>query len=378
MGLIKRPVLRRPLTEGKGIISGKRGGRSHDLKPPRVYVPRGKIESCRIGRIPYHTSSQDRRSGIFVAVLMDDHPEKPITDLSTIEAIRKRPGMYVGSTAFFGFINYLVYPIALMLGQRPTRIAVSPADGRFIIEFDVALPVEEMPSGRISPFEEIPNLGQGLGFEGTVLNALSERLIVEVQNEHGTETLVYRRGFRESRYAAPHDSSGPKTNLTFEPDASIFTVTDLSPSIFKSYLRRLSFLHRRVRFSISFGEETEEFYAERGVVDLFAAVSAPYQLLHEPIHIVAEDGPLYLKRSLPSTVGKSGAFGASSITDERLKAVLTRRAWTTPWTKSTGNSNYPRCRKPTAMGWSASCLSDIRTPSGKTASRPKSQSSCGA
>jgi DNA gyrase subunit B len=227
---------------------------------------------------------------------MDGNSEKPIiAELSTIEAVRKRPAMYVGSTGFFGFINYLVYPIALLLGQRPTRIAVSPAEGRFVIESDVALPIEESSRGRLSPFEEILSLGQGHGFEGTVLNALSERLVVQVQNEHRTETLTYRRGFRESRSPNTLDSKGLKTRLTFEPDASIFTVMDLSPAIFKSYLRRLSFLHREVRFSISFGEETEEFYAEHGVVDLFAAVSAPYQLLHEPIHIMAEDGPLRLE-----------------------------------------------------------------------------------
>lgn len=226
---------------------------------------------------------------------MDDLSVRPIPELSTIEAVRKRPAMYVGSTAFFGFINYLVCPIALLLGQRPTRVSISPSENQFTVESDVALPIEETSSGRISPFEEIPNLGQGHGFEGTVLNALSERLMVEVQNEHRTENLAYRRGFRESRHGTSREPSRPRTTLTFEPDASIFTVTDLSPAIFKSYLRRLSFLHRGVRFSISFGEETEEFYAERGVVDLFAAVSAPYQLLHEPIHIVAEDGPLQLE-----------------------------------------------------------------------------------
>lgn len=262
---------------------------------PQASSPVVKSNPAEPEEIPYRTSSQHRRSGNCVAILMDDDSEKPIAELSTIEAVRKRPGMYVGSTAFFGFINYLVCPIVLLLGQRPTRIAVSLAEGRFIIESDVALPIEEISGGRISPFEEIPNVAQGHGFEGTVLNALSERLTVEVQNEDRTETLAYRRGFRGSRCATARDSNGPKTKLTFEPDASIFTVTDLSPAIFKSYLRRLSFLHRGVRFSISFGDETEEFYAERGVVDLFAAVSAPYQLLHEPIHIAAEEGSLLLE-----------------------------------------------------------------------------------
>jgi hypothetical protein len=50
--------------------------------------------------------------------------------------------MYVGSTAFFGFINYLVCPIALLLGHRPTRTAVVVRDGKFIVESDAAVPIE--------------------------------------------------------------------------------------------------------------------------------------------------------------------------------------------------------------------------------------------
>lgn len=228
-------------------------------------------------------------------ITMDDHSEKSIPDPSAIEAVRRRPGMYVGSTAFFGFINYLVCPVSLLLSQRPTRIAVSAAEGKFEMESDVALTIEETSTGKITPFEEMNEFGPGHGFEGTVLNALSERLMIEVRSEHQTESLDYRRGLRESRRTTAHVSSGPKTRMTFEPDRSIFKVTDLSPEIFKSYLRRLSFLHRGVRFSISFGEETVEFYADRGIVDLFASVTAPCQILHEPIHIVGENGALQLE-----------------------------------------------------------------------------------
>jgi len=78
--------------------------------------------------------------------MMEDHFERSIPDLSGVEAVRIRPGMYVGSTGFFGFINYLVCPVALLLGQRATRIAVKPAEGKFEMESDVALPIEETSS----------------------------------------------------------------------------------------------------------------------------------------------------------------------------------------------------------------------------------------
>jgi DNA gyrase/topoisomerase IV subunit B len=226
---------------------------------------------------------------------MDDLPPRQLAEVSAVEGVRKRPGMYVGSTELFGFINYLVCPIALVLGQRPTRISIAAGDGGFVVESDVTVPIKQTSSGRFAPFEEISNLGHGHSFEGTVLNALSERLTVEIQHENRTEALTFSRGIRESHHAVPGNSNEPRSTLKFAPDLSIFTVTDLSPAIFTSYLRRLSFLYPGIRFTISFGEETQEFYTERGIVDLFASVAAPYQLLHEPIHIVAEDGPLRLE-----------------------------------------------------------------------------------
>jgi len=222
--------------------------------------------------------------------------ENRITEESRrIEGVRKRPGMYIGPTTFSGFIRYLVCPVSLLLGERPSRLAIAAGEGEFVVEADVPLPVEELSSGRIAPFEEILDQGYWHRFDGTVLNALSERLTVEIRQSHRTDTLAYCRGIRESHHASTTTSNSPRTTLRFVPDASIFTVTNVSPTIFLSYLRRLSFLHQGVRFSIAFAGETHEFYAAGGIVDLFASVSAPYQVLHDPIHIIGDDGNLHLE-----------------------------------------------------------------------------------
>jgi DNA gyrase/topoisomerase IV subunit B len=212
-----------------------------------------------------------------------------------IVGVRKRPAMYVASTAFSGFIKYLVGPVALLLGQRPNRLAIAAGEGGFVVEADVALPIEELSSGRFAPFEEILDRGSWHSFEGTVLNALSERLTVEVRQKHRTDTLAFRRGIRESYHASTIKSDSSRTTLRFIPDASVFTVTNVSPTFFLSYLRRLSFLHAGVRFSISIAGETHEFCAVSGIVDFFASASAPYQVLHDPIHIVGDDGNLHLE-----------------------------------------------------------------------------------
>lgn len=222
----------------------------------------------------------------------------PFDESSPVEAVRKRPQMYVGSLGFFGFVQYLVCAMALLLERRPSRVAVARADGQFVMECDAALAIEELPDGRLSPFENPACEGPGLGFEGTVLNALSERLTVEIAGEPRGETLAFRRGARESHEAAAGDAGTPSTRLRFVPDASIFTVTEVSPTIFQSYLRRLSFLHPETRFSIDLGGQTREYSAGRGIVDLFDSIAAPYQLVHEPIHIVADEGRLQLEAVL--------------------------------------------------------------------------------
>ncbi|MDG3007530.1 hypothetical protein [Paludisphaera mucosa] len=216
-------------------------------------------------------------------------------ELSYVEAVRKRPGMYVGDRGFFGFIQYLVCPVVLTLSRGAKRVAVTVEAGGFVVESDAVVPIGESTSGRLVPFEECPVSRPGHDFEGTVLNALSERLTVEVREGRRLVTLAFRRGALESRREMEVRSEEPGTTLRFVPDTSIFTITDLSPEIFRSYLRRLSFLHHGVRFSLNVGGDVREYFAPRGIVDLFDSVAAPYQLLHEPIHFVAEEGDLRLE-----------------------------------------------------------------------------------
>ena len=214
---------------------------------------------------------------------------------STIESIRKRPRMYVGNAGFFGFIQYLVDPVSLLLGGRPSRLTVSVGEGEFVVEADVALRIVATSAGKLAPFEECGEETGGLGFDGIVLNALSERLEVEIREGERVETLSFRRGVRESHRVGTGPKEGPRTTLRFAPDHSVLGVASLSPTVFESYLRRLSFLHRGVRFSLEIGGERRDYLAEGGIVDLFDSVAAPYQLLHEPIRIAGEDGPLRLE-----------------------------------------------------------------------------------
>jgi hypothetical protein len=96
-----------------------------------------------------------------------------------LQAIRRRPAMYVGSTALFGFINYLVCPVALLLAHGAKRIDANVNDG-LEISSDALIQVERTDGGLIAPFQEIRSAGAGHSFEATVLNALSQELHVSV------------------------------------------------------------------------------------------------------------------------------------------------------------------------------------------------------
>jgi DNA gyrase subunit B len=210
-----------------------------------------------------------------------------------IEAIRKRPAMYIGSTDFFGFIQYLVCPVALLLGHGARRIEVAVGEAGFEIDSDAALDIHGTTDGRIAPFEVIDTPNWGHGYEACVLNALSRRLAVRAARPGSSHALAFERRRRTS--CTVGEDGGTFTHLSFAPDDSIFTVTDLPPAIFESYLRRLSFLHGGVRFRQSYAGQSREYFAPGGICDLFDCVSAPYQILHEPIAIGASEGRLQLE-----------------------------------------------------------------------------------
>ncbi len=217
----------------------------------------------------------------------------PLVDLTHREAIRKRPGMYVGSTTFFGFIQYLVCPFALLLERRLSRIDVTVLDHGFAIDSDVQVEIGQTVEGQITPFEVPEEPGGSDEMAGCVLNALSGSLVIRTAGGGSAHTLTYQRGERIAH--ATVADPGVHTRLEFAPDLTIFTVTSTPLAVFESYLRRLSYLHPRIQFSLTSGGETQTFAAPGGIRDLFDSIVAPYQLVHPPIQIAATDGDLQVE-----------------------------------------------------------------------------------
>ncbi|TWU06704.1 DNA gyrase subunit B [Symmachiella macrocystis] len=203
--------------------------------------------------------------------------------------------MYIGSKDFFGLVHYIVGAVNLNLRRQPTYLTFSLANGRFTIESDADLRVEQYDDGTLSPFESLPKQKSeywiDADYDGTVLNAFSASLSVEASSLQRQWAIEYHKGCRESLHIQEADATTkPYSRISFVPDPAIFKVKAFSPYNFHSYLKRLSFLNPDVRFGVTIDGRKEEYHFANGIRDMFECVSSPYQLLHEPIHFrVTED-----------------------------------------------------------------------------------------
>lgn len=210
-------------------------------------------------------------------------------ELTDIEHIRMRPGMYIGDTHFFGLIHYLVSSVNVFLLRKAERIAIKVDEHGTEITSDSRFDDEVgRPKGQ-SAFETFPQRNDGRDVDCTIINALSESLDVLCSDGVKIKSLQFSSGVRTGENAdLPSKLGQPGTMIRFRPDTSIFQLTNLSSWNFRSYLRRLSFLHPKTRFSLTVDDGTTEYHSPGGIKSLFEVVSTPYQILHQPIYVNLE------------------------------------------------------------------------------------------
>jgi len=176
-----------------------------------------------------------------------------------------------------------------LLHHGATSIAIRVTDG-FEICSDAEIKLEQMQEG-IAPFECAPYDQHSL-YMTLLLAALSQNLSVIITTDRQRQELQYTHGIRNSYSSGDAHNEPPGIILRFNPDRDIFTATAMDPSRFKSSLFRLSRLNSGVRFSLSMGEETQVFYTENSIYDLFLEFSARWPLVHAPIPFFFQEGDL--------------------------------------------------------------------------------------
>ncbi|MEM9771340.1 MAG: DNA topoisomerase (ATP-hydrolyzing) subunit B [Cyanobacteria bacterium P01_D01_bin.73] len=235
--------------------------------------------------------------------------------LEGLEPVRKRPGMYIGSTGPRG-LHHLIYEVVdnsidEALAGYCTHIEVNlNANGSVeVTDNGRGIPVGIHPRTGKSALETVMTVlhaggkfgGGGYKVSGglhgvgvSVVNALSEWVEVEVRRDKKVHVQRYERGVPIGGLnATPAQSSGTGTQVKFQPDAEIFTeTTDFDYSTVSSRLRELAYLNAGVKITFSDfrldktkgGEPRIETYCyEGGIREYVAYVNRERQPLHEEI-----------------------------------------------------------------------------------------------
>jgi DNA gyrase subunit B len=285
-----------------------------------------------------------------------------ITVLEGLEAVRKRPGMYIGSTGVMG-LHHLVYELvdnsvdeALAGFCTEVSVTIHPDNSVTVVDNGRGIPVAIMEKEGRPAIEVVLTVlhsggkfGDGGGYKVSgglhgvgvsVVNALSERLAVEIRRDGYVWAQEYSRGAPqgELRRGEQLPAGAPTgTTITFLPDADIFESLDFDFRTLEERLRETAFLTRGLHISIV-DERAEghsaEFRYEGGIEDFVAYLNENKETVHRKVVFFAgesEEGAVEVAMQWNSSYQESIHSFANNINTREggshmagLRSALTR------------------------------------------------------
>jgi len=213
--------------------------------------------------------------------------------LEGLEAVRKRPGMYIGSTGPRG-LHHLVYEIVdnsvdeALAGYCDCITIEIQADGAVkVSDNGRGIPVDDHPIEKRSSVEVVLTTlhaggkfgGSGYAVSGglhgvgsSVVNALSERLMVEVHRQGGVWTQSYKDGVPDAALIRVDDASDTGTTITFWPSTTIFETVDFDYETLRTRFQQMAFLNKGLEINLhdqrpSAADRKDTYNYELGLVD---------------------------------------------------------------------------------------------------------------
>jgi DNA gyrase subunit B len=216
-----------------------------------------------------------------------------ITVLEGLEAVRKRPGMYIGSTGVRG-LHHLVWEVvdnsvdeALAGHASKVDVTVHPDNSVTVSDDGRGIPVaimakEQRPAAEVvlTVLHAGGKFGDGGGYKVSgglhgvgisVVNALSEHLALEIHRDGFVHRQTYSRGAPQGPLAKEEATKVTGTRITFRPDAEIFELTDYDWTTLETRLRETAFLTRGLRITLrdERGEAREQVFQYDGGIEDF-------------------------------------------------------------------------------------------------------------
>ena len=234
-----------------------------------------------------------------------------ITVLDGLEAVRKRPSMYIGSTGQQG-LHHLVWEVVdnsvdEALAGHCTHVVVTVHEDNSVTVSDNGrgIPWTEHAKEKKSALEVVMTiLHAGGKFEKSsykvsgglhgvgisVVNALSESLIVRVHRDGKEVGMGFSRGSVTQPFAIVGDSDKRGTIVTFKPDPEIFPETVYNADILSARLRELAFLNKGLTITLSDQRTQKErvFHYDGGIMSFVQELGKAKQPFHEVIYVTGE------------------------------------------------------------------------------------------
>jgi DNA gyrase subunit B len=248
--------------------------------------------------------------------------------LEGLEAVQKRPGMYIGDTGERG-LHHLVFEVVdnsidEALGGHCNRIDVTiHVENSVTVEDNGrGIPVDLHPTEKISAAEVVlTKLHAGGKFDKgayrvsgglhgvgiSVVNALSEYLEVEIKRENKVYFQRYRRGAPEARLQEVGTTQMRGTKVTFKPDTLIFEVQDFSFDVLAQRLRELAFLNQGVQISLQDerDQKRHEFHYKGGIVEFVEHLNSTKTPIHSVIYLEGQREGVEMQLALQWNEGYS-------------------------------------------------------------------------